>query len=99
MRESRKRTDARSNGNPKTPGSPGRRASPTRNDAMTTIRSPRPGERVPATPKAALSIRDSARIRWSKVMTARARMAVDYYERDEVKERVLDAVLAELARD
>jgi hypothetical protein len=31
-------------------------------------------------------------------MTARARMAVGYYDRDEVREKVLDAVLKELAR-
>ena len=37
-------------------------------------------------------------IRWSKVMTAQARMATGYYDRKDVKEMVLEAVLKELAR-
>ena len=43
-------------------------------------------------------MRDSTHIRWSKVMTAQARIAVGYYDRDDVRERVLDAVVEELAR-
>jgi hypothetical protein len=43
-------------------------------------------------------LRNSDHIRWTKVMSAQARMAVGYYERDEVKELLLDAVLHELAR-
>ena len=42
-----------------------------------------------ATPKA---------IRWTKVMTAQARIATGYYDRKDVKEMVLEAVLKELAR-
>jgi hypothetical protein len=43
-------------------------------------------------------MRSSSKIRWSKVMTAQARIAVGYYERDDVKELILDAVLKELRR-
>jgi hypothetical protein len=39
-----------------------------------------------------------ASIRWSKVMTAQARIATGYYDRKDVKEMVLEAVLKELAR-
>jgi len=38
------------------------------------------------------------RIRWSKVMAAQARMASGYYERDDVKEFVVDALWNELRR-
>jgi hypothetical protein len=37
-------------------------------------------------------------VRWSKVMTAQARIATGYYDRKDVKEMVLEAVLKELAR-
>lgn len=37
-------------------------------------------------------------IRWSKVMTAQARIATGYYDRKDVKEMVLQAVLKELSR-
>ena len=40
----------------------------------------------------------SSRVRWSKVKTAQARMAVGYYERLDVKEALLDAVIKELSR-
>jgi hypothetical protein len=43
-------------------------------------------------------LRESDYVRWTKVMTARARMAVGYYDRDDVREKVLDAVLKELSR-
>ena len=43
-------------------------------------------------------LRESDYVRWAKVMTARARMAVGYYDRDDVREKVLDAVLKELSR-
>ena len=43
-------------------------------------------------------LRGSGHIRWSKVMTAQARIAVGYYDRVDVKERVLEAVLHELSR-
>lgn len=35
-------------------------------------------------------------IRWSKVMTAQARIAVGYYDRPDVLESLADAVLSEL---
>ena len=37
-------------------------------------------------------------IRWSRVRTARARIAVDYYERGEIRDRVVDALLTEILR-
>lgn len=37
-------------------------------------------------------------IRWSKILSARARIAAGYYERDEVQDRLVDAVLQELRR-
>jgi len=39
------------------------------------------------------------RIRWSRVMTARARVAAGFYDRSEVRAVVADAVLRELQRD
>lgn len=38
------------------------------------------------------------RVRLSRVRTAQARIAADYYDRPLVKERILDALLAELNR-
>jgi hypothetical protein len=37
-------------------------------------------------------------IRWSRILSARARIAAGYYERNEVQERLVDAVLEELRR-
>ena len=41
----------------------------------------------------------SPRIRWSKVMTAQARVAEGYYDRPEVRELLLSEVLNELIRN
>lgn len=38
------------------------------------------------------------RIRWSRVLSAQARIASDYYEREDVKAFLVDAVLEELSR-
>ena len=63
---------------------------------MTIPRSLRPAKNVagsrPDPPRA------SKPIRWSKVMTAQARIAVGYYDRDDVREQVLAAVLEVLER-
>jgi len=40
----------------------------------------------------------SSNVRWGKVKTAQARMAVDFYDREDVKAHLLDAVLEELER-
>ena len=40
----------------------------------------------------------SRRIRWSKVMTARTRVAEGYYDRDDVRELLLGEVMNELTR-
>lgn len=42
-------------------------------------------------------MRRSPSIRWSKVMTAQARIAVGYYEREDVKQLMLEALMKELA--
>jgi len=63
-----------------------------------TLTHPRPGE---ASPRDRRASSDSARfesVRWSRVKTARARIAADYYERGEVKDRVLDALMDELLK-
>ncbi len=39
---------------------------------------------------------DEPRVRWARVATARARIAAGYYDRDEIRERLLDAILEEL---
>ena len=59
-------------------------------------RAPRNGA-APAPPRP-VSWRSAKTIRWSKVMTAQARIAVGYYDREDVKELLLDAVMQELAR-
>jgi hypothetical protein len=38
----------------------------------------------------------SERIRWTRVMTAQARLAVGYYDRPDVLEELADAVIEEL---
>lgn len=35
-------------------------------------------------------------IRWSRIATAQARIAVDFYQRREVRDRLIEALLAEL---
>lgn len=65
---------------------------------MVTSSHPRPSE---ASPRDRREAADRARfesVRWSRVKTARARIAADYYERGEVKDRVLDALMDELLR-
>lgn len=37
-------------------------------------------------------------VRWEKVRSAKARIAVDYYDRENVKLQILDAVLREISR-
>lgn len=50
-----------------------------------------------AIPAAAISIPvPNERIRWTRVMTAQARLAVGYYDRPDVLARLADAVLQEL---
>lgn len=43
-------------------------------------------------------LRDGEQIRWSRVLSAQARIATDYYDREDVKAILVDAVLEELAR-
>jgi hypothetical protein len=37
-------------------------------------------------------------VRWSKILSAQARIATGYYDRDEVREALIDEVLRELQR-
>lgn len=39
---------------------------------------------------------DSGGVRWARVNAVRARIAAGYYDRENVRERVLDALLDEL---
>jgi hypothetical protein len=43
-------------------------------------------------------LRDGEQIRWSRVLSAQARIATDYYDREDVKAVLVDAVLEELSR-
>jgi hypothetical protein len=43
-------------------------------------------------------LRNDERIRWSRVMSAQTRIATGYYDREDVREFLVDAVLEELAR-
>ena len=63
-----------------------------------TIAHPHPGEASPRDRRDAGDRERIESVRWSKVKTARARIAADYYERGEVKGRVLDALMDELLR-
>lgn len=40
---------------------------------------------------------DSGGVRWARVNAVRARIAAGYYDRENVRERLLDALLDELA--
>jgi hypothetical protein len=41
-------------------------------------------------------VRESEEVRWSRVLSAQVRIASDYYEREDVKDFLVDAVLEEL---
>jgi hypothetical protein len=52
---------------------------------------------VPARKAAPIPLRPlPARIRWSRVATAQARIAADFYHRRDVSDRLIDALLEEL---
>jgi hypothetical protein len=48
------------------------------------VRAPRPGA--------------DRSVRWSRILSARARIEAGYYELDDVRESIVDALLQELAR-
>jgi hypothetical protein len=52
-----------------------------------------PRDRSPDADRGRLAI-----VRWSKIKTARARIASHYYDRGEVKDRVLEALMDELLK-
>jgi len=41
---------------------------------------------------------DAGGVRWARVNAARARIAAGYYDRQSVRERLLDALIEELSR-
>ncbi len=41
---------------------------------------------------------DARDVRWSRVKAARARIAAGFYDREDVRERLVEAVLEELSR-
>jgi hypothetical protein len=41
---------------------------------------------------------DDTSVRWSRILSARARIEAGYYELDDVRESIVDALLEELAR-
>lgn len=43
-------------------------------------------------------LREGGDVRWSRVLAAQARIASDYYDREDVKAILVDAVLEELSR-
>lgn len=43
-------------------------------------------------------LREGEHVRWSRVLAAQARIASDYYDREDVRELLVDAVLEELSR-
>src|SRR5262245_5589982 len=97
MPESRKRTVALSAGRTKGPA-PARRRPPGKNDPA---RSDAVSDtRLPPAPRLQLVVSPSVPepIRWSRIRTARARVAAGYYERTEVLDRLAAAVLEDLER-
>ena len=52
------------------------------------------------TPEARVTTRPGAEgsVRWSRILSARARIEAGYYELDDVRESIVDALLEELAR-
>jgi hypothetical protein len=62
----------------------------------TTQRSTR--KRINRRPNRSLPARDSGRIRAGRVLAAQARIASGYYERPEVQDYLLEALLQELRR-
>jgi len=79
-----------------------RRRSARGPDDMRTPRSASPDATPPARSTRSRTVewrpmRRSTSIRDAKVMTAQARIAVGYYDREDVRELLLDALLKELA--
>ena len=67
---------------------PGRRPSPRK--------SRRPRGRAPGAVGRVIPIETSIGVRWPRVRNARARIASDYYERGEILDRVVDALISEI---
>jgi hypothetical protein len=66
---------------------------------MTIARKPsRTSTRPRALPSEWKVLRASDPVRWSRVQTAQARIASGYYERDDVRDYVVDQILRELKR-
>jgi len=61
-----------------------------------TQRAPRDSKSPRGSQQRRHSARDERPIRWSKVMAAQARIASGYYDRDDVKECLIEAIWNEL---
>jgi hypothetical protein len=56
------------------------------------------GSRDRSRPRLVSAAREAGGARWSRVEKARARIAARFYDRDDVREKLLDAILDELTR-
>ncbi len=64
----------------------------------TTPRSSRRARREPPRILRLNALPSVASVRWTRVGTVRARIAAGYYDRPDIRERLVDAVLEELDR-
>ncbi len=63
----------------------------SRRNATRARRGPTPRAAEPVIPLAS-----AMRVRWSRVASAQVRIAADFYDRGEVRDRLVEALLAEL---
>jgi len=69
---------------------------PSRGSTAAVKNSLRAARRPSATPAGVIPIESATDVRWSRVRAARARIASEYYERGEIRDRLVDALLSEL---
>ena len=62
----------------------------------TSGRATRPASAAPAPAPDPIPLRALPGVNWTRVRTARARIAAEYYDRGEVRERLVEALLSEL---
>lgn len=59
-------------------------------------RNRRAGRRAPDPSARVIPIEAAIGVRWPRVRSAQARIAADFYQRDEILDRVVDALLSEI---
>lgn len=64
---------------------------------MTTRRKRSPKRTTPGSTRASRAAAEAA-VRWSRILSAQARIASGYYELEEVRESVVDALMEEMDR-